>query len=102
MDLKTAVEAMQRRHATLDAVGSGVAVKPNGDPNRKRIVDEIKKFLAKKSLMSIDTRHNSGQPHLPHLPGIDKCLKYRHSDNSKEPNHGISESREAWRDHRAG
>jgi hypothetical protein len=38
----------------------------------------------------------------PHLPGIDKCLTYRHSDDSKEPNHGISESREARRDYRAG
>jgi hypothetical protein len=50
-DFKTAVEAMQRRQATLDAVGSGVAVKPDGDPNRKRVVDEVKKFLAKKSLL---------------------------------------------------
>ena len=53
MDFKTAVEAMQRRHATLDSLGSGVAVKPDGDPNRKRIVDEIKKFLAQKSLLKI-------------------------------------------------
>ena len=30
-DFKAAVEAMQRRQATLDAVGSGVAVKPDGD-----------------------------------------------------------------------
>jgi hypothetical protein len=49
MDFKSAVEAMQRRQATLDAVGSGVAVKQDGDPNRKRVVDEVKKFLAKKS-----------------------------------------------------
>jgi hypothetical protein len=32
-------------------VGSGVSVKPDGDPNRKRVVDEVKKFLAKKSLL---------------------------------------------------
>jgi hypothetical protein len=51
MDFKTAVEAMQRRQATLDAVGSGAAVKQDGDPNRKRVVDEVKKFLAKKSLL---------------------------------------------------
>jgi hypothetical protein len=51
MDFKAAVEAQQRRQATLDAVGSGVAVKPYGDPNRKRVVDEVKKFLAKKSLL---------------------------------------------------
>jgi len=51
MDFKTAVEAMQRRQSMLDAVGSGVAVKPDGDPNRKRVVDEVKKFLAKKSLL---------------------------------------------------
>ena len=48
---KSAVEAMQRRQAALDAVGSGVAVKQDGDPNRKRVVDEVKKFLAKKSLL---------------------------------------------------
>jgi hypothetical protein len=30
-DFKAAVEAMQRRQAMLDAVGSGVAVKPDGD-----------------------------------------------------------------------
>ena len=50
-DFKAAVEAMQRRQATLEAVGSGVAVKQDGDPNRKRVVDEVKKFLAKKSLL---------------------------------------------------
>src|SRR5450432_337520 len=42
---------MQRRQATLDAVSSGVAVKQDGDPNRKRVVDEVKKFFAKKSLL---------------------------------------------------
>jgi hypothetical protein len=51
MDFKTSVEAMLRRQATLDAVGSGVAVKQDRDPNRKRVVDEVKKFLAKKSLL---------------------------------------------------
>jgi hypothetical protein len=51
MDFKASVEAMQRRRATLDAVGSGVAVKQDGKPNRKRVVDEVKKFLAKKSLL---------------------------------------------------
>jgi hypothetical protein len=50
-DFKAAVEAMQRRQATLDAVGDGVAIKPDGDPNRKRVVDEVKKFLGKKSLL---------------------------------------------------
>jgi hypothetical protein len=50
-DFKAAVEAMQSREATLDAVGSGVAVKPDGDPNRKRVADEVKKFLAKKALL---------------------------------------------------
>src|SRR5580704_7204065 len=50
-DFKAAVEAMQRRQATLEAVGSGVAVQPDGDPNRKRVLDEVKKFLAKKSLL---------------------------------------------------
>ena len=50
-DFKAAVEAMQRRQATLEAeaVGSGVAVKPDGDPNRKQVVDEVKKFLAEES-----------------------------------------------------
>jgi hypothetical protein len=42
---------MQRRQATLDGVGSGVAVKQNGDPNRKRVTDEVKKFLGKKALL---------------------------------------------------
>src|SRR3984957_20412929 len=51
MDFKASVEAMQRRQATLDAVGSGVAIKPDGDPNRKRVADEVKKFLGKKSLL---------------------------------------------------
>jgi hypothetical protein len=50
MDFKSAVEATLRRQAALDAVGSGVAVKQDRDPNRKRVVDEVKKFLAKKSL----------------------------------------------------
>ena len=36
VDFKAAVEAMQRRQATLDAVGSGVVVKQDGDPNRRR------------------------------------------------------------------
>jgi hypothetical protein len=31
---------MQRRQATLEAVGTGVAVKPDGDPNRKRVADQ--------------------------------------------------------------
>src|SRR5580704_10045523 len=51
MDFEAAVEAMQRRQATLDAVGSGVAVKQDVDHNRKWIVDEVKKFLGKKSLL---------------------------------------------------
>src|ERR1035438_10018402 len=51
MDFKVAVEAMQHRQATLEAVGSGVAVKLDGDTNRKRVADEVKKFLAKKSLL---------------------------------------------------
>jgi hypothetical protein len=42
---------MQRRQATLDAVSSRVAVRQDGDPNRKRAVDEVKKFLGKKSLL---------------------------------------------------
>jgi hypothetical protein len=50
-DFKAAVEAMQRRQATLDAVGCGVAVKPDGDPNSKPVTDEVKKFLGKKSLL---------------------------------------------------
>lgn len=50
-DFKAAVEAMQHKQATLEAVDSGVAIEQDGDPNRKRVVDEIKKFLAKKSLL---------------------------------------------------
>jgi hypothetical protein len=50
-DFKAAVEAMQRRQATLDAVGSGVAVKQDGARNRKGVTDEVKKFLGKKSLL---------------------------------------------------
>ena len=37
--------------ATLDAVGSGVAAEQDGDPNRKRVTDEVRKFLGKKSLV---------------------------------------------------
>jgi hypothetical protein len=51
MDFKAAVEAMRRRQAMLEAVGSSVTVEQDGDPNRKRVVDEVKKFLAKKSLL---------------------------------------------------
>jgi hypothetical protein len=38
---------MQRRQATLEAVGSGVAVKPDGDPSRKRVVDESRSSSAR-------------------------------------------------------
>ena len=50
-DFKAAVEALQRRQATLDAVGNGVVVKQDGDRNRKPVVNEVKKFLANKSLL---------------------------------------------------
>ncbi len=49
-DFRVAVEAMQRRQATLEAVGNGVLAKPDRDPNRKRVADEVKKFLAAVSL----------------------------------------------------
>src|ERR1700757_4495586 len=90
MDFKSAVEAMQRRQATLDAVGSGVAVKP-GDPNRKRVVDEVKKFLAKKSLLKdpkpvktyterlgyfLDWCERNGIKHLDQLTMGDDLLPY--------------------------
>jgi integrase len=51
MDFNAAVEAMQRRQATLEAVDKGVAVKQKDDPSRKRITIEVQKFLAKKSLL---------------------------------------------------
>jgi hypothetical protein len=90
-DFKAAVEAMQRRQATLDAVGSGVAVKPDGDPNRKRVVDEVKKFLAKKSLLKdpktvktyterlgyfLDWCKRGGIKHLDQLTPGDDLLPY--------------------------
>jgi hypothetical protein len=91
MDFKSAVEAMQRRQATLDAVGSGVAVKQDGDPNRKRVVDEVKKFLAKKSLLKdhktvktyterlgyfLDWCERSGIKHLDQVAQGDDLLPY--------------------------
>ena len=90
-DFKAAVEAMQRRQATLDAVGGGVAVKPDGDPNRKRVTDEVKKFLAKKSLLKdpktvktyterlgyfLDWCGRSGIKHLDQLNNGDELLPY--------------------------
>jgi hypothetical protein len=90
-DFKAAVEAMQRRQATLEAVGSGVAVKPDGDPNRKRVVDEVKKFLAKKSLLKdpktvktnterlsyfLDWCERSGIKHLDQLTEGDDLLPF--------------------------
>ncbi|MGC1648225.1 MAG: hypothetical protein WA741_20575 [Candidatus Sulfotelmatobacter sp.] len=91
MDFKAAVEAMQRRQATLEAVVSGVAVKQDGDPNRKRVVDEVKKFLGKKSLLKdpktvkaytermeyfLDWCERSGIRHLDQLTGGDDLLPY--------------------------
>jgi integrase len=91
MDFKTAVEAMQRRQATLDAVGSGVAVKQDGEPNRKRVTDEVKKFLAKKSLIKdpktvktyterlgyfLDWCERNGIKHLDQLTQGDDLLPY--------------------------
>jgi len=91
MDFKAAVEAMQRRQATLDAVGSGVAVKADGDPNRKGVADEVKKFLAKKSLLKgpktvktyterlgyfLDWCERSGIKHLDQLTVGDDLLPY--------------------------
>ena len=91
MDFKAAVEAMQRRQATLEAVGGGVAVKPDGDPNRERVADEVKKFLAKKSLLKdpktmkayterlgyfLDWCERSGIKHLDQLTQGDDLLPY--------------------------
>jgi hypothetical protein len=90
-DFKTAVEAMQRRQATLEAVVSDVAVKPDGDPNRKRVTDEVKKLLAKKSLLKdpktvktyterlgyfLDWCERSGIKHLDQLTPGDDLLPY--------------------------
>jgi hypothetical protein len=91
MDFKAAVEAMQRRQATLDAVCSGVTAKQDGDPNRKRVKDEIKKFLAKKSLLKdsktvkayterlgyfLDWCERTGIKHLDQLTDGDELLPY--------------------------
>ena len=48
---KSRLAAQIIRYFPSDAVGSGVAVKQDGDSNRKRVTDEVKKFLAKKSLL---------------------------------------------------
>jgi hypothetical protein len=100
MDFKAAVEAMQRRQATLDAVGSGVAVKADGDPNRRRVVDEVKKFLAKKSLLKdlktvktyterlgyfLDWCERSGIKHLDQLTVGDDLLPYVSSFGNARP-----------------
>jgi hypothetical protein len=91
MDFKSAVEAMQRRQATLEAVGSGVTVKQDGNPNRERVVDEVKKFLAKKSLLKdpktvktyterlgyfLDWCERSGTKHLDQLTHGDNLLPF--------------------------
>jgi Beta-lactamase len=91
MDFKAAVEAMQRRQATLDGVCSGVTAKQDGDPNRKRVKDEIKKFLAKKSLLKdsktvkayierlgyfLDWCERTGIKHLDQLTHGDELLPY--------------------------
>jgi hypothetical protein len=91
MDFKAAVEAMQHRQAKLEALGCGVAVKPDGDPNRKRVADEVKKFLAKKSLLKdpktvktyterlgyfLDWCERSGIKHLDQLTHSDDLLPY--------------------------
>jgi hypothetical protein len=72
-------------------VGSGVAVKPDGDSNRKRVVDEVKKFLAKKSLLKdpktvktyterlgyfLDLCERSGIKHLDRLTHGDDLLPF--------------------------
>ena len=90
-DFKAAVEAKEHRQATLDAVESGVAVKQDGDPNRKRVADEVKKFLAKKSLLKdpktvkayaerlayfLDWCERSGINHLDQLTQGDDLLPY--------------------------
>jgi hypothetical protein len=90
-DFKAAVEAMQRRQATLDAVGNGVVVKQDGDRNRKRVVNEVKKFLANKSLLKdpktvktyterlgyfLDWCERSGIKHLNQLTQDDDLLPY--------------------------
>jgi hypothetical protein len=91
LDFKTAVEAMQHRQASLDAVGSGVVVKHDGDPNRKRVIDEVKKFPGKKALLKdpktgktyterlgyfLDWCERSGIRHLDQLTHGDDLLPY--------------------------
>jgi integrase len=91
MDFKSAVEAMQRRQAMLAAVGSGVAVKSDGDPHRGRVADEVKKFLGKKTLVKdpktvktyterlgyfLDWCERSGIKHLDQLTGGDDLSPY--------------------------
>jgi len=91
MDFKVAVEAMQHRQATLEAVGSGVVVKQDCDPSRKRVGDEVKKFLAKKSLLKdpktvktyterlgyfLEWCERSQIKHLDQLTGGDDLLPY--------------------------
>jgi len=90
-DFKAAVEALQRRQATLDAVGNGVVVKQDGDRNRKPVVNEVKKFLANKSLLKdpktvktyterlgyfLDWCERSGIKHLNQLTQGDDLLPY--------------------------
>lgn len=68
-----------------------MAVKPDGDPNRKRVTDEVKKFLAKKSLLKdpetvktyterlgyfLDWCERSGIKHLDQMTADDDLLPY--------------------------
>ena len=50
-DFPAAVGAMQRSQARLRRLGQGRGGQARGGPNRKRVVDEVKKFLTKKSLL---------------------------------------------------
>ena len=70
----------------LDAVGKGVAVKHDAGPNRKRVLDKVKKSLLKDPINREDVRRAvglfldccecSGIRHLDQLTGGDDLLPY--------------------------
>jgi hypothetical protein len=83
MVFKVAVEAMQRGQATLEAVCSGVAVKPDGDPNRKRVADQVEKFLAKKSLLKDPKTVKTYTERLGYFFGLVRALRHQASGSTQ-------------------
>lgn len=50
-EFKPAVEAMRQKQAVVEALSQDVAVKQDSDPNRIRVTEAVRRFIAKKSLL---------------------------------------------------